>query len=444
VVGCPVVAGAGLAHKSARLAAWLLVAVAVLAVVGELVPAYPDWVTGVLGWMACVLFWPRLKTAQRRVALLLVVFGAAGIVWATLRGHGGLVNRALTQNMPLVGMLIAVSFLQLISTSHSAADEPPSVGRYALLSTLIGLHLFGAVINFSAVVIFADRLAARAKLSIDQATGLSQTFISGAIWSPFYGAMAVALTLAPTASLTRMLCIGIPLAAIGILITWLTLSSKRHDYARNFVGYPLHLEALWVPLVLSLSVLALHELKPGWSVLAVITLMAPTVTALTLVAREGRRSVASLVRIVQTRLPEMGGETTLFMAAGVLSAGMAGMIAVLDIGMPFSHYGAFEASVTSGLILVAAWLGFHPVILGMVVGAWVAPLRPDPNLLAMTFLIPWAFGLPGCPMANTLLAIQARFRTPMRELLKNNRIFGLEMFVFCVAALYLYEWMASK
>ena len=112
--------------------------------------------------------------------------------------------------------------------------------------------------------------------------------------------------------------------------------------------------------------------------------------------------------------------------------------------MPFSHYGAFEASVTSGLILTAAWLGFHPMILGMVVGTWIAPLRPDPNLLAMTLLIPWAFGLPGCPMANTLIAIQARYQTPLRELLKHHRIFGLQMFVFCVVILYLYEWLVSR
>ena len=432
-----------LAHKSARIASWLLVAVAVLTVVGDLVPAYPDWMTGVFGWIACGLFWPRLKTSQRRVALALVVFGAAGILWGALYGHGGLLKRALTQNMPLVGMLIAVSFLQLISRRPSGTDEPQSVGRRALLSTLIGLHLFGAVINFSAVVIFADRLAARAKLSVDQATGLSQAFIIGAIWSPFYGAMAVALTFAPAASLTRMMCIGIPLAAVGILVSWLALSSKRNGYARDFVGYPLHLEALWVPLVLALSVLALHELKPGWSVLTVITLMAPAVTALTLVAREGRECGASLLRIVHTRLPEMGGETTLFMAAGVLSAGMAGMIAVLDFGMPFSRYGAFEASITSGLIVAAAWVGFHPVILGMVAGTWVAPLAPDPNLLAMTLLIPWAFGVPGCPMSNTLIAIQARYQTPLKELLKRNRIFGLQMFVFCVAMLYLYEWLTT-
>jgi len=47
-------------------------------------------------------------------------------------------------------------------------------------------------------------------------------------------------------------------------------------------------------------------------------------------------------------------------------------------------------------------------------------------------------------MANTLIAIQARYETPMRELLRRNRIFGLQMFGFCVAMLYLYEWLAGR
>ena len=61
----------------------------------------------------------------------------------------------------------------------------------------------------------------------------------------------------------------------------------------------------------------------------------------------------------------------------------------------------------------------------------------------MTLLIPWAFGLPGCPMSNTLIAIQARYQTPLSELLKRNRVFGLQMFAFCVATLYLYEWLSA-
>ena len=427
---------------SARIAAWLLVAVVVLSVVGGLVPAYPDWMTGIVGWLACLLFWPRLKPAQRNVALLLVAVGAAGIAWGTASGRGGLLNLALTQNMPLVGLLVSVSFLQLVSTQAGTSDEPLTTGRFALLRTLIGVHLFGAVINFSAMTIFADRLSARQRLSVDQATGLSQAFIVGAIWSPFYGAMAVALTFAPGASLIRLMTVGVPLAMAAILITWLTLSSPRHGRARDFEGYPLHLEALWVPFVLALSVLVVHELKPQWSVLAIIALAAPLMTVVTLLVREGNRTGSALLRLVNVRLPEMGGEMTLFMSAGVLSAGMAGIIAALDIGVPFSRFGAFEASVTITAITLAAWIGFHPVILGMVVAPWLLTLRPDPNLLAMTVILSWAIGLPGCPMSNTVLALHARYGVPARELLRRNRIFGAQMLVLCVAALYAYERIA--
>jgi hypothetical protein len=63
------------------------------------------------------------------------VFGAAGIAWGALSWHGGLVTRALIQNIPLAGMFIAVSFLQQISTRQNEANEPSSIGRYAPLST---------------------------------------------------------------------------------------------------------------------------------------------------------------------------------------------------------------------------------------------------------------------------------------------------------------------
>ncbi len=426
---------------SSRVAAWLLVAVAVLSVVGGLLPAYPDWMTGAIGWLACALFWPRLQPTQRRVTLALIAVGVAGIAWGALRGRAGLVTLALTQNMPLIGMLIAVSFLQLVSTQRTAADESLTTGRYALLRTLIGVHLFGAVINFSAVMIFADRMSARVRLSVDQATGLSQAFIIGSIWSPFYGAMAVALTFAPAASVTRLVSVGLPLGVAAILITWLTLSSRRHGYARDFAGYPLHLEALTVPFVLAVSVLLLHEFRPAWPVLTIIALMAPTVTVITLLLREGNRTGAALLRLIEVRLPEMGGEMALFMAAGLLSAGMTGIIAALDLGVPFTRFGAFEASLTTLVVTLAAWSGFHPVILGMVVAPWIVPLNPDPNLLALSVILPWAIGLPGCPLSNTVLALHARYGVSSAELLRRNRLFGMQMLVLCVAALYAYEWV---
>lgn len=425
-------------------AAWLYVTVVVFVVLAEMSVRFPHWLTGLIAWSACALLWPRLTRGQTRIVFALLALGAAGVAWGMAAGKSGLVERALAQNIPLIGMLIAVSSLQLISTSGSLEELPPETGRFALLRTLLGVHLFGAVINFSAVAIFADRLAKRARLSLEHAIGLSQAFIIGALWSPFYGAMAVALTAAPGASLGRLMAVGIPLTAVGLLLTWTTLSSRRFGYAERFVGYPVRFDALWVPAVLALAVLAVHEFAPGWSVLAVIAGLAPLVTIVTLLFREGNRAPAALYRLITVRLPEMGGEMSLFLAAGVLSAGMAGVIAALDLGVPFTRFGGAEASEVLIVITLLAWLGFHPIIMVSVVGPWLAPLDPDPNLMAMTFLMTWGIGLTACPMSNTILAMQGRYQVPLGELMRQNRKFSLKMLLLALIVVNLYAEMTGS
>ncbi len=423
-------------------AAWCYVAVVVLVVAAVALPAYPAWITGVIAWTACLLLLPRLPRHQLYMVLVLAGLGVVGIIWGMARGSEGLVVMALTQNVPLAGMLIAVSFLRLIAMGHSAASEPLEEGRGALAKTMIGVHLFGAVINFSAVAIFADRLSARTKLTMEQAMGLSQAFIIGATWSPFYGAMAAALTAAPGASLTHLILWGIPIALVGMAVTWFTLTSVRHGGAKDFVGYPLHLEALWVPAVLAAGVLAVHEWQPRWSVLAIIAALAPLVTIITLLARDVRRTGPILLRLVHLGLPAMNGELTLFLAAGILSAGMNGTIAALDLGLPFAQFGAFEASLVLIVMNVCAWVGLHPIILVSVLGPWVTPLDPDQTLLAMTFLMSWGIGLTACPMSNTMLAMAGRYGLPFSELLEQNRRFSMKMTAVCIGVIYLY-WMVA-
>ncbi len=420
------------------LAAWLYFAVVVLVIAAVWLPAYPAWITGIIAWAACLLLLPKLPRHQLKMVLVLAGLGALGIGWSMAHGGSGLIEMALTQNVPLAGMLIAVSFLQLIAVGREKANEPLQQGRGALFKTMLGVHLFGAVINFSAVAIFADRLSSRTKLTMEQAMGLSQAFIIGAAWSPFYGAMAAALTAAPGASLTQLIVWGLPVAAAGMVVTGLTLTSAKYKHARDFTGYPLHLEALWVPAVLAVSVLAIHEWQPQWSVLAVIAAMSFLVTVVTLLVLSGRRTGDILLRHGRARLPAMNGELTLFLAAGILSAGMNGAIDVLDLGLPFSQFGSLEASLVLVVMNVAAWLGLHPIILVSVLGPWVMPLQPDQTLLAMVFLMSWGVGLTACPMSNTMLAMAGRYGLPFGELLKLNRVFSIKVTAICIAIIHVY------
>lgn len=421
-----------------KLAAWCYVAVVILVVAAVWLPAYPAWITGVMAWAACLLLLSRLPRHQLLMVLALAGLGALGIAFGMARGSDGLITMALTQNVPLAGMLIAVSFLQLIAVGRTADAEPLEQGRSALFKTMIGVHLFGAVINYSAVAIFADRLSARTRLTMEQAMGLSQPFIVGSVWSPFYGAMAAALTVAPEASLTQLIFWGIPVAAIGLVVTWFTLTSKRHGGAEDFVGYPLHLEALWVPAVLAVSVLMIHEWQPRWSVMAIIAAMASLVTVVTLLVRSGAQAGATLLRHVHSRLPGMNGELTLFLAAGILSAGMNGTIDALDLGLPFAQFGAFEAALILCVMNVCAWLGLHPIILVSVLGPWLLPLQPDQTLLAMVFLMSWGVGLTACPMSNTMLGMAGRYALPFGKLLSLNRRYSIKMTVVGIAVLYVY------
>jgi hypothetical protein len=149
-------------------------------------------------------------------------------------------------------------------------------------------------------------------------------------------------------------------------------------------------------------------------------------------------------RLISVRLPEMGGETSLFLAAGVLAAGMSGFIAALDIGVPYAHYGWREASATFVITNLFAWIGFHPVILASVIGPWLAPLHPDPNLVAMTFLMSWGVALTACPMSNTLLAMHGRYSVPYGTLLSRNRAYSMVLTIVCIAAMYLYSaWQGT-
>ena len=405
-----------------------LVVLALIAVAHQVHPPFPLWYAGVAGWAAVILLWPRLGSKQRVPVVVMLVLGALGIAWSDARGQAGLVQSALSMNDAVVAMLVAVTFLQLVTLAEGGGAGALPRGRAALARTLFGVHLFGGVINLSTVMIVGERVAGAGRLSREQVMALTRAFGMAAFWSPFWAAMAIALTYAPGARLSVLLAAGVPLAAVGLALVWLELTSARERGGADFVGYPMSAGALAIPLVLAIGVLTMNALLPGWSLLIVVTVLAPLVAAALLLWREGAAATARrLLHHVRTRLPGMAGEVSLFMSAAAFAAGIGGVLSAIGPGLPLQAFGGPAAAVMMALVVLLAMGGLHPIITISVASTWIAPVGPDPNLLALTILTAWGIGTFVNPLSGMALSLYGRFGVSGRDVLRWNVQFALKM-----------------
>jgi len=394
---------------------------------------------GLLGWTAALLLSHRLGRRQRIQGGCLIGLGVAGIAWGALHDVPLDITRILAGNQGLVSLLAAVSFLRLVTRPEAAQrDAPPPRGRKALWRTLIGVHLFGAVINLSTVVILGDRMTTRGRLGKRRALALSRGFAAGAFWSPFFSAMAAALTYAPGAQLGIVVLAGWPMAAISLWLTARDLDPGNPGGGAPFIGYPMRFSALWIPGLLVAIVLALHALVPGWSILAIITLSAPLLTVGILLARQRRGAWPPLRDHVGRGLASTVNELALFLAAGVLAAGLISLTGQLGDWLPFTRFGPPQAGLLLLVMVGLATLGVHPIITIAACGVWLAPLHPNPNLLAITLLMAWGIGVPANPLSGLHLMMQGRYGIDGYAFLRWNASYVLKCLGAGVGLLYLY------
>ncbi len=410
-----------------------------LMIAASIMPGASLLLAGTLGWAAALLLSSRLGRRQRIQSAWLINLGLAGLLWGWL--HGAPLNwtQLLAGNQGLISLLAAVSFLRLVTRPDTGnRDAPPPRGHKALWRTLLGVHLFGAVINLSTVVILGDRMTTRGRLGKRRALALSRGFAAGVFWSPFFSAMAAALTYAPGARLGIVVLAGMPMAAIALWLTARDLDPANPGGGAPFVGYPMRFSALWIPGLLVAIVLALHLLVPGWSILAIIALSAPLLTVAILAAREGRGAWPSLKGHVEHGLAGTVNELTLFLAAGVLAAGLISLTGPLGNWLPFERFGPPQASLLLLMMVGVAAFGVHPVITIAACGVWLAPLHPNPNFLAITLLMAWGIGVPANPLSGLHLMMQGRYGIDGYAFLRWNTRYVLKCLGAGVVLLYLY------
>ena len=412
-----------------------------LAIAGDLWPFVPAVAPAVLAWVALALLWPAVSRRQRVQALVFITGGLAALLWGVTRGAELRVESLLGQNQPILSMLAAVTLLRLLNPPPRADEPELPHGLGAYLRSMLGVHAFGAVINVSAVIIAADRLARARPLGLEQAQLLSRTFSAVAFYSPFIGGVALALAYTPGSNPMVMMLFGLPLAAVALLLLYWYASSRRVVDIDGFRGYPVHPEDLRVPLLLAAAVLGASVAAPAFSVLTLITMLTPLVVVATLIARGGMRNLRdAFSEYVRTRAPQMGGELALFLSAGVLASGL--VTAAAGAGeWSFPRLDAFHASLLVLGFIVTSLACIHPVVLVSVTVALAETTAVDPTLLATTFAMGWGLGCAVNPLSGVNVVLATRYGANNWRIARSNVAYSATLCIVAVGLLYLYEWV---
>jgi hypothetical protein len=182
------------------------------------------------------------------------------------------------------------------------------------------------------------------------------------------------------------------------------------DEVENFVGYPTHFAALKIPAVLIVTVVAMSRLFPAIPILVLIALSALLVTTTTLLLRNGFAGTVTRLKEYSTEgLPRIVNELCLFLAAGVLAAGISALITNGVFDNPFTRFDAISAAEVLAIMVFCAFCGIHPIIMISGFAPMIMTLNPDPNLLAATFLFAWHLGTCSNPLSGTNLVFQGRY-----------------------------------
>jgi len=399
--------------------------------------ASASWIPGVFGWLAAFLLIDKLKPAQRWQITVIAALGIIMHAVARMRGAEIDIGNAIGINAGLISMIAAVGFLRLVVNPGSANERLP-VGDRAYYRTMVGVWLFGSVINISAPIIFADRLSRRDGLTRLASQSIVRVFTTCSGWSPFFGGMAVVLTYVPNVNLGLVIFLCLPFSLLGLAMVVAETKVRFRRELSEFRGYPVQFSSLWVPAVLAIVVLFLSWSAPSWSVLTHISLGALTVSIFGLKVQKRWSEIPQvLFRQVTEHLPGMINELSLFLVAGVLAAGLASFLAS-DIGsIPYQEFGLREALLLLGFMISLAVIGLHPVVTVSGATPLILNLNPDPNLLAVVYLLAWSLGTCSSPLSGTHLVFQGRYGISSWRAASNNWPFVALLYLASIPFLFI-------
>lgn len=394
---------------------WLIAAALVVAMLdGVGRSGRLTWLSGVLYWLALLGLWNGVSERGRRQAKWIIAVSIPGLVVGGASDATVPWSGILTAHAGMLSMLVAVGFMTMQPEPH---NERATQGLAGKLSTFVNVHMIGAIINFSAVIIFGDRLARGGQLTTSQALLLSRAFAAAGFWSPFFATTATALAYAPHAQVLHLLSCGLAMALLALMLS-LFLVNRADDRGAGFVGVGLSISGLRRPAIMCGAVGVLHAWRPDWSIPSIITLISPILACL--MWRGAKTLPAAIVEHVNNRLPAMATELALFLSAGMLGVSLMVWLSLIAPMWTLADFGATQGCIALLATLLASLVGIHPLISISVFGSLAQSAEFNADVLAFAVLASWAIGSTAGPLSGQNLGIQGRYGIDAHTLARGN------------------------
>lgn len=365
------------------------------------------------------------------VAGILIGAGLTTFSIALIRGYSPIPAEMLAVNQALIGMIAAVSFLQLI-TPQESSTQPRLSGRAAVWRTTGAVHLLGSVINMTVVSSAGDHLRRDRVLAAPDALLISRAFSSGAFWSPFWAASAAALTYAPGARIPIVFVCGAALACVAIAFSSESTVKLLGKDLQGYQGYALTRRLLQVPVVMVTLIILIHVLAPDFPVAKIVLVCSIAITAVVLYGQDYRGAFRKIAKHVVYHVPKHHGELTLFASAGLLAVGLKAFLSVTPVSLPLGDFGVLEAWFSITIMIALALIGVHPVVSMAALAALAAQMEPDPTLFALAAIIGWGCSIAVGPMSGLLIHLNGRYGVNNLAVVRGN----VPYLIFIVIAAY--------
>ncbi len=385
---------------------------------------------GLCACLAALILFKNLRKSARIQVSTLLILGSLLLTVTYFEGGSFSVVEAVSRNTLLLSMILSVGFLRLLLDLDSTDAELPR-GRKAFLNTLLSLGFFGSVINISAPIMLCDRISRERPIDLFTARAATLVFCACSAWSPYFAGAALVLTLVQGVHLVEVLMTGLPFLLMTIAaVYWISIFRSR-DKVELFHGYPMLLSKLWVPVALTVSVLATQLFFSEIPILVAISVSAVGLTVVGLIGRLGTTTgIARLREHIRKGLAASANELLLFVSAGVLASGLTAFVDVSQFELGLSDYTYTAACLTLAIMILIAACGIHPIIQISAFTPLVLPIGPDAELLASTYLFAWAMGTAASPLSGTHLVFQGRYGiSAWHGALQNWGVVGVMYFV---------------